>query len=177
MIPPLSYILIPALITFCGAFLGSMLAIFLTPRLQHRFWKRQKREEIRLGIVTDVNRLAAEFNTNYLFKDHVEITPERTLTFYQSWLSVTGQVKDLFSPSTYQTFERMYTHVITAPLFSTQEMKDRIPRITEFDRVREAAMRALYEEIGILQGEARWSRLRRRFTRWSDPLQGGSVFL
>jgi hypothetical protein len=77
MIPPLSYILIPAV----TAFFGALLAIFLTPRFQHYFWKRQKREEIRLGVVTEVNRLAAEFQSNYLFKDHVENTPERAYTF------------------------------------------------------------------------------------------------
>jgi hypothetical protein len=145
------------------AFFGAMLAIFLTSRFQHYFWKRQKREEIRLTVVTEVNRLAAEFKSNYLFEDLVETTSERTLTFAQSWVAVTGQVKDLFRPSTYQAFERMYTHVITAPLFSTQERTDRIHRIIEFDQVRETAMRALYQEIGILQDDTRWSRLKRRF--------------
>jgi hypothetical protein len=36
MVPPLSYILIPAV----TAFLGVLLGIFLNPLLQHRFWKR-----------------------------------------------------------------------------------------------------------------------------------------
>jgi hypothetical protein len=45
----------------------------------------------------------------------------------------------------------MQDHVIKAPLFSTQEMEDRVPRITKFDQARETAMQALYEEIGILQ--------------------------
>jgi hypothetical protein len=36
MIPPLSYILIPAV----TAFLGVLLGILLNPPLQHRFWRR-----------------------------------------------------------------------------------------------------------------------------------------
>jgi hypothetical protein len=62
MIPPLSYILIPALITFCGAFLGSVCATFITPRLQHRFWKRPRLEEPRFAVVAEANRLAAQFS-------------------------------------------------------------------------------------------------------------------
>src|SRR2546427_4134947 len=30
---------------------SSLLAIFLTPRLQHRLWRRQKRDEIRLATI------------------------------------------------------------------------------------------------------------------------------
>jgi hypothetical protein len=126
--------------------------------LQHFFWKHQKREELRLAVVTEVNRLAAEFKTSYLLKDMVENTTERLLAFAQAWTSVDGHVKDLFSESTYQTVERMYTYVIAVPLHSKQEIMDRVPRITEFTKIRDAAMRALYKEIGILQGEIKWSR-------------------
>jgi hypothetical protein len=142
--------------------LGTLLTIFVTPRLQHYFWKRQKREEIRLTVVTEVNRLAAEFNSDYMFRDRGEQTSERMLSFYPSWISVAGQVKGLFSPPTYQAFDRVQEHIMTAHLFSAQELKSRIPRITEFDNLRNTTMKALYIEIGILKREAIW----RRFYRW-----------
>jgi len=82
MIPPLSYILIPAAITFFGAFMGSVLATFIAPRLQHRFWKRQHLEDLRFMVITDINKLAAEFirsNINHLKDDPdvvLELAPE-----------------------------------------------------------------------------------------------------
>jgi hypothetical protein len=89
-------------------------------------------------------------------------------------LSVSGQVKDLFSLPTYQAFEKMELHIMTAPRFSTQELMDRVPRITEFNEVGEIAMQALYKEIGILpcspppKGETIWSQLKQWFkSLWS----------
>jgi hypothetical protein len=146
MIPPLSYRLIPAV----TAFLGALLAIFLTPRFQHYFWKRQKREELRLAVVAEANKLAAQFKSHYLFSDQIESNLEQALTFHQSWMCVEGQVNDLFDISTYQTFKEMYDFAVTVPLHSKQEILDRVARVTEFDRRRQEAMEALYKEIGIL---------------------------
>jgi hypothetical protein len=78
MIPPLSYILIPAV----TAFLGALLGILLNPLLQHRFWKRQRLEEIRFTVATEVNKLAAEFIMNYLGKDMPDYTPPLGPIFY-----------------------------------------------------------------------------------------------
>jgi len=105
-------------------------------------------------VVTEVNRLAAEFKSDYMFRDRGEQASERMLSFYPSWISVAGQVKDLFSPATDQAFDRVQDHITTAHLFSTQELKSRVPRITEFDNLRNTAMKALYIEIGILKREA-----------------------
>jgi hypothetical protein len=160
MIPPLHYRIIPAV----TAFFAALLAIFLTPRFQHYCWKRQKREELRLAVITEINRLAAAFQTSYLFKGTVENTPESLIAFAKAWASVNGQVKDLFSESTCQTFEHMYAHAIAVPLLSKQEIMDRVPRVTEF-KVRNTAMRALYAEIGLMQGETQWSRFKRWFNR------------
>lgn len=161
MIPPLHYRIIPAVTAFCAA----LLAIFLTPRFQHSCWTRQRREERRLAVITEVNRLAAAFQTSYLFEGIVDNTPESLIAFAKAWASVDGQVKDLFSESTCQAFEHMYSHVIAVPLLSKQDIMDRVPRMTEFTRVRNTAMRALYADIGLVPGETRWPRFNRWFNR------------
>jgi hypothetical protein len=150
MIPPLSYILIPAFTAFFSAILGTLLATFVIPRFQHYFWKRQRREELRFAVATEVNRLAAEFIMSYLGKDMPADIPALGLTFYQLWQAAAGQVKDLFSPSTYQLFEKMERIIFISPLISTQELEDRLPRLTDFKQARETALQAFYKEIGIL---------------------------
>lgn len=161
MLPPWATILI----SFGSAILTALITPFATSRWQQRNWQRQRLADVRFTVITEVNRLAAEFETTYLFKDVVETTYESGLMFAQAWMAVTAQVKDLFSPSTYEAFERMFRHIITAPLFSTQDIRNRVPRLTEFTKVRETAMRALYIEIGILKGETKWSRFKRRFKK------------
>ena len=45
---------------------GSLLAILLTPRLQHWFWKRQRRAELLSATLNEFNLLAAEFLSLYV---------------------------------------------------------------------------------------------------------------
>jgi hypothetical protein len=116
-----------------------------------------------LTLVTEVNRLAAEFSLNYLHgKDMPEEFPALGTAFYHSWATVAGQVKALFSNSTYQAFDKMERIIFTAPLYSTHEVEDRVSRVAEFTRTRDTALQAFYKEIGVLKGETRWS----RFKRW-----------
>jgi hypothetical protein len=70
----------------------------------------------------------------------VDNTPESLIAFGKVWASVDGQVKDLFSKSACQAFERIYSHVIAVPLLSQQVIMDHVPRITEFTKVRNTAM-------------------------------------
>jgi len=150
MIPPLSYILIPAAITFFGAFMGSVLATFIAPRLQHRFWKHQRLEDLRFMVITDINKLAAEFIVSYLGKEMPEFIPPLTPAFFQSWQVLEGQVKVLFSHSTFQAFTRMHEMTLSFGFYSRQELIDRAPRINQFKEARNTALNAFYKEIGIL---------------------------
>jgi hypothetical protein len=150
MLPPLHYIIIPAIIAFFSASVAALLAIFLTPRTQHYFWKSQKREEIRLAIVTEVNKLAADFSLSYLLKDSPEIVPPLGVTYYQSWEVLDGQVKALFSASTYNEYKRLYEFTTFVHFYGKQEFSDRATRVNTFKERRNRVLQALYKEIGVL---------------------------
>jgi len=45
-----------ALIAAGSAIVGSLLTIFLTPRIQHVFWIRQQRAQLRLQAIAEFNR-------------------------------------------------------------------------------------------------------------------------
>jgi hypothetical protein len=46
---------------------SSLLTIFLTPWLQHHFWKYQRRDELRLTAINDFNRLTNDFLARTVF--------------------------------------------------------------------------------------------------------------
>ena len=58
--------LVVAGISAGSAILASLLTIVLTPALQHYFWKRQRRDDLRFATASEVNRVASEFITRYL---------------------------------------------------------------------------------------------------------------
>jgi hypothetical protein len=138
------------LISLSSAIVAALLTPFATARWLHRNWQRQRVADLRFTTVAEVKRLVAEFQASYLFKDMINNTSERAFTFGQSWITVSNDVKDLFTDSTYQAFDKMSIHIKTAPLFSTQEATDRVSRIVEFEEPHRIAMQALYKESGIL---------------------------
>jgi hypothetical protein len=136
---------------FLNALLAALFTTFLVPRRQHRFWKHQRFEELRLKVVNEVNELGSKFGVNYLHRaDMPEEFPELGAAFAHSWATVSGQVKVLFSNSTCQEFNKMERIIFSTLLFSTHEVNQRIARVAEFTRTREAASRAFYKEMGIL---------------------------
>jgi hypothetical protein len=130
---------------------GSLMTIFLSQPVQHWFWKRQRRADLRFAVVNKINELASEFAVSYVLgKDIVEESPEGLVTFYRSWHIVAAQARVLFSKSTYNAVEHMEVMMVAVPLHSRQEVMDRVPRHTEFVKRRDTALRAMYKEIGIL---------------------------
>jgi hypothetical protein len=115
-------------------------------------------------VVTEVYRLAAESRTSYLFYDAPD-SPVLDITFQLSWQTVSVQVKNLLSNPTYLAFKRMEEIIASPPLFSTQDITDRLPRLRNLDQVRDAPLQAFHKEISILQGETRWSHFKPGFNR------------
>ena len=44
-----------SIVVALAAIVGSLLTIFLSPRLQHHFWKHQRRDELRLAAIGEFN--------------------------------------------------------------------------------------------------------------------------
>jgi hypothetical protein len=145
---PLTNMLIPALM----AFLGSLLGVLLTPRLQHRFWKNQRREEMRLTVANEVNRLAAEASYGYRFRT---IIPDCGFgpnePFLISLEAVGGQVEALFSHSTYQAFETLRQAILESSQYFHRSEKEPDTHVARrIDQVRNALLTSIYQEVGIL---------------------------
>jgi hypothetical protein len=125
------------------AILASLLTIFLT---HYHFWRFQRRGELRLAAIDEVNRLAAEFITAYIeaenqgdknFKPNIE--------FFQSLQVATAKIKALFSGPTYGAFKRMEVMMVPnlGPTFRQRTVDD-------FIQARDAALQSLYKEVGVL---------------------------
>lgn len=121
---------------------ASLLTIFFTPRLQHHFWKLQRREELRLGTINTLNKLTAEFITTYSREGSYKDPGEE---FWQSLHAALANVKALFSGGAYDLVERMAA--MLAPNLGPEYEKR---GIYDFILARDAALRLLYQEIGIL---------------------------
>jgi hypothetical protein len=73
--------LTPILSLLTGA-IGSLLTIFLTPRLQHYFWKRQRLGDLQISAAHEIEQITSEFlhncrvGTNGWFPDELEKTAE-----------------------------------------------------------------------------------------------------
>src|SRR5713101_3500696 len=123
--------LMAGLIGAAGAVIGALLTILLTPKLQHYFWTLQRRAELRLSVINDSNRLFAEFIANFT----PTWNPDRT--FMAGLISITSQVRDLFSPDSYQTFLQVESII-------SGDLQRRTA--AAFIVARDAALRALYKE-------------------------------
>lgn len=150
MILPRSYILIPAIASFLGAIVGGWLTTYLNPRFQHRFWKRQQREEMQFKVANEVNRLIAEYSIDYFVKDVSVPLTDACTAFFQSWHATAGEVQALFTDSTYQAFKQMEVIIMSASLYPNQDPAAKASRVEEFARARDTVLRAIYQEIGIL---------------------------
>ena len=126
-----------ALIAGVAAVLGSLLTIFLTPRLQHHFWKYQRRAELQLATAKEVNRLATEFLTRKLVPVS-PIQPDADATWFTALNIAGGEVEVLFSPEASAALQRLDQLTDAhAPKFDRDE----------FVAARDELLRLLYSEI------------------------------
>ena len=130
-----------ALFSTGGAILGSLLTIFLTAPLQHHFWRRQRRSEIRLTAVNELARVIAEFDVKYAFDCEYIPNQDQDRDFLKSFRKSTNDVRILFSGSTFEIFKELEEMIVGPTTERTYEKY--------FEKERKT-MRALYDELGLL---------------------------
>lgn len=118
---------------------GSLLTTWLSARLQHHYWGRQKRADLSLTTIHEIEKLCAEFITCDQGHDKREL-PEDFNYRFEIALS---QLKVLFSKKALARYEELQ------PIILKGTGKEYGPH--DFDKRREAVLRELYTEIGIIR--------------------------
>ena len=132
-----------AFISAGSALLATLLTIFLTPRLQHHFWLYQRRAELRLSVINGVNKLLAEFITGYMEAENKDEKFRPVEAFLQALEIVAAQLKALFSN---QAFEQYKKVEVMIPGLTPGDKRT----IGDFIQARDAVLRVLYKEVGLL---------------------------
>ncbi len=114
---------------------GSLLTIFLAPRIQHSFWKRQRSEELRLAAINDFNRLTNDFLAWELYR-HPISRPE----WFAAMNTAAATIGVLFSHQAWLAVQAV-DHMIKPGLVLDPTERGK------FVEARDAALRALYREV------------------------------
>jgi len=125
-----------------SAVIATLLTLFLTPRLQHYFWKRQRREELRLATIQEINRLTSEFITNHIADP--AYAPSRE--FFQGLQIASADLRALFSSRAWRAFREMEA------MIGSNLGGDEGHTPADFIAARDRTLRVLYQEVGLLRG-------------------------
>jgi hypothetical protein len=125
----------PSIVGIFVGIIGTILTIFLTPRLQHRFWGKQRLSEIRLDAIKDMNSLLADFLTHYI--DNPSFRPN--IDFFTSLMEANANIEALFSAKTFGVFKEL--EVMVGPNLGPAK-----GAVDQFIEARNRALHALYWE-------------------------------
>ncbi len=125
---------------------SSLITILLTSKLQHLFWKYQKRAELRLTVINEFNRLTAEFITGH-------IAASATYTPSQQWFtafSITeANIRALFSQEAFDAYKEV--EILVGPGGQQRGLGSQGQYgVHDFLDRKNAAMRQFYKELSLL---------------------------
>ena len=134
----------PSILTVgLSSLMGSLLAIFATPILQHHIWKRQRRAELKLKTVDTVNTLTAEFIQQWISANGASQEYSPALAWHERFSAAEAAVKSLFADDTYKVFKNLQNRI--EPKLGT--IGSPYPNVNAFIDARDVAMKALYNEV------------------------------
>jgi hypothetical protein len=134
-------VIVPALI----GVLATLLTIFLTPPLQHYFWMRKQWGELRLKTVDEINALLSEYITKHIDADNRGERYDPPVAFFQSLRVADVKLRVLFSEETYGVYKQAEVMVAHGGLGPGGTIEG-------FAAAQEAALRAMYAELGLYDG-------------------------
>jgi len=138
----MSFPITPVLIGLGSGMIGTLATIFLSPRLQHHFWKRQRFAELRLAVAQEVNQHAANFYIVHVKNDSYELSA-RFLTALEE---TEGKVKVLFSDEAFQSYKKMQRLIAATGGRAKGLGPQGVATAYDFLSARDAALAKLYEE-------------------------------
>ena len=95
--------IIPSIVGIIVGVVSTLVTIFLTPRLQHHFWGKQRLSEIRLDAIKDVNSLLADFLTHYIGDPKFQPSNH----FFTSFMAASANIEALFSRKAFGVFKEL----------------------------------------------------------------------
>jgi len=122
------------LTNFLVGIAGSLITLVLSPFIQNFFWHYQRRSEIQLKAIDQLNALASEFMNKHIRSPASQLDDQ----FFQSLSIVDAQISALFSSEAYEQFKKL--EVMIGPGMGGHA-------VHEFVDARDGALRALYGEV------------------------------
>ena len=118
---------------------STLLTLLITPRIQHYFWGYQRMSELRLGVYSELNDLAAEFLTNYISNKDYRPSDQ----FFKALSVLTANIKTMFSEKAFNTFKEF--EIMIGPNLGPTGRGSFEAYITARDK----ALNALYREAVV----------------------------
>jgi hypothetical protein len=129
---------------FISGIASTLLTIFLSPRLQHHFWKLQRADELRLAAISDYNRLTQEYLAACVA--HPEI--DRPVEEWLRDLNVAAStIRVLFSDAVYQSARAISERIRPYSEWVPLPRQERLRRANELSDLCHGTLGALYREL------------------------------
>jgi hypothetical protein len=130
------------LVSFLTGAIGALVAIVLTPWIQHFFWNLARRAEIRFTAITEINNLWATF-LDHVIRRGQERQSQLSADFFTRLDAASAQVRALFSSKDLETFETVHAMI-------GHSLKPDVA-VHEFVSARQRALDDFYKSMGITE--------------------------
>lgn len=119
-----------------GGLVASLVSIWLTADLQHRYWRRSRVVDEQLKTIREFNRLTADFLTEYIDAEKNRRPVNLSTEFFRDLQMLKAEIRARFSAGAHRAYleaEKMIPNM-------------RGKAVDDFVRERDAVMRILIDE-------------------------------